>query len=290
MKSSFELLRRPANAALAFLAIFTLTSVLGYWNFALHPERLPSSPVSLKFYSIAFQFFAQLHIVIAAATLALFLVRRIGWHWWLALIAVYVLSFTAEHMGTGYGVPFGGYAYTGLLGAKLGGRVPALIPLSWFLMALPAWVIARAAAPEAGQWTVRLGLGALWLTVWDLALDPAMSYLTPYWLWEDSGPYYGMPWLNLLGWFTTGVVLMAAIDALADVARLDSLPVRWMGAYYAVVAALPLGMVMVAGLWPAVIVTLAGMAGAAGITWVAHRGGFSAAAPVGNAPSPVTSR
>ncbi len=264
-------LRSPEGLMLVVLAGFTAASVLGYWNFALHPERLPSSPAALGLFAVSYRLFAQAHILLAALALGVLLVRRIGWGWLLPLAVVYGLSFTSEHVGTGYGIPFGGYRYTGLLGPTLGGRVPALIPLSWFLMALPSWVMARAATASRASRTLRIALGALWLTVWDLALDPAMSHLTPYWVWEDSGPYYGMPWLNLVGWYLTGLALMAALEALADRGRLTSLPLDWSAAFYLLVLTLPLGMVAAAGLWAAVAVTLGGVSLAGGLSLAARR-------------------
>jgi putative membrane protein len=144
-----------------------------------------------------------------------------------------------------------------LLGLKIGGRVPALIPVSWFLMALPAWVLARAALRRNEARAARIAVAALWLVAWDLALDPAMSFLTPYWVWAESGPYYGMPWVNLLGWYVTGLALMAVIEAFAANAAWDRLSPRWMGAYYAAILLMPLGMVAVAGAWLAVLTTVA---------------------------------
>lgn len=248
-------------ASLAALLAFTLVSVGGYWNFALHPERIPGGPAATAFFRISFGFFAQIHILLAAACLGVVLVGRAGARWLPALVAVYALAFAAEHVGTGYGVPFGGYQYGGLLGVKLGGRVPALIPVSWFLMALPSWVLARHALPDRRRRIPRILLGAGWMVVWDLALDPAMSFLTPYWRWEHAGPYYGMPVLNLLGWSVTAAVLMATLEALADRTGIADLPPGWMTGYWVVVLLMPLGMVLAAGLWPAVLATL--VAGAA---------------------------
>jgi len=245
---------RSETVALSILVLFTLCAVLGYAVYGLHPERLPSSELALSVFSASFTAFARLHIVLAGAVLSYVLVRRTGLRWLLPLVVVSSLSFGAEHVGTGYGVPFGGYAYSGLLGPKLGGRVPFLIPLSWFLMALPAWILAG----DGGRFR-RVALGAAWLVVWDLALDPAMSFLTPYWMWENSGAYYGMPWVNLAGWYGTGVVLMAALEALSGWASFDRLDRRWMAAYYATILAMPLGMLVGAGLWGAVAATALGV-------------------------------
>lgn len=281
MTGPLEATRRE-NAVLGALLVFTLLAVGGYGFYALHPERIPQTELALSFFTVSFQLFARLHIVVAALALGVVLVGRLGARWLPALGAVYVLSFLAEHIGTGYGIPFGGYGYTGLLGYKLGGRVPVLIPLSWFLMALPAWRMARWLLGRSAGPAARVLLGSLWLVAWDLALDPAMSYLTAYWRWEDSGPYYGMPWLNLLGWYVTGIVLMGVLEALSGRLGLERLPAPWLAAYYGVVALMPLGMLAAAGSWLGVVVTLAGMAGCVLVLRFTRRAMEAAA----GAPSP----
>ena len=258
---------RVEGLGLLALLMFTVVALTGYWNFALHPERLAAFPGALDFYATSYQFFARSHIVLSGLVLGILLVGRLGVKWVPALFAVYALSFTSEHVGTGYGIPFGGYGYTAMLGARLGARVPLLIPLSWFLMAFPAWLLARHAIGPTGPAAKRVVLGALWLTVWDLALDPAMSFLTSYWVWEETGPYYGMPWMNLVGWYATGVVLMTALEATCTRLSLDAIPIRWVGAYYATVALMPLGMLVAAGEWLAVAVSMAGF----GLAWFVGR-------------------
>lgn len=256
---------------LGALLLFTLVAVGGYGWYALHPERIPRTELALSFFTFSFQLFARLHIMVAALALGVVLFGRLGTRWLPALGAIYVLAFLAEHIGTGYGVPFGGYGYTGLLGYKLGGRVPALIPLSWFLMALPAWGMARwLLGPSAGA-AARVLAGSLWLVAWDLALDPAMSFLTAYWRWEDAGPYYGMPWLNLVGWYVTGIALLGTLEVFDRSLGLRELPARWLAAYYGVVALMPIGMLAAAGAWPAVLVTLLGMAGCVVVLRVVRR-------------------
>lgn len=253
--------RSPEGWALAGFLAFTVVAVVGYGVFGLHPERLPSSAFATRIYQVSFVFFARAQIVASALVLGVALVRHARLRWIPALGAVYLLSFLAEHVGTGYGFPFSGYAYTGMLGPKLLGRVPYLIPLSWFLMAAPSWILARALTGAHGRTVARVALAAALLVVWDLALDPAMSFLAPYWVWERPGAYYGMPWVNLAGWFGTGLALMAALEALDR--RLDwagSLPVRWAAGYYLVVLLMPLGMVAAAGLWGAVAATLLAVA------------------------------
>ena len=157
-------------------------------------------------------------------------------------------------LGTATGFPFSAYRYTELLGARVAGLVPVAIPFSWFMMGFPAYVLARRMARgRASRWA----LGALLLTTWDLTLDPAMSDLSPYWVWESEGAYYGMPLVNLAGWFGTSALIMAGFDAVRAGPVADRVPARLMEVYYATVLALSLAMTLVAGYWLAVALTLA---------------------------------
>jgi len=256
----------PEGWGVAALLIFTLVAIVGYAVFGLHPQRVPEA--LLGFWRISYNFFAQAHILLGAGVLFWVLVLRAGLRWVPAALAVCLLSFLAEHLGTGTGLPFGEYEYTHLLGAKIGGRVPWVIPLSWFLMALPAWLMARATLPDAGQWAPRIIFAAALLTMWDLALDPAMSYQMPfYWRWADTGPYYGMPWINLAGWMATGVILMGAMEALGVRKWGAGLSSSWALAYYGATLLMPVGMLVVEGLWLALAVTVLACA----LAWGIHR-------------------
>jgi len=64
-----------------------------------------------------------------------------------------------------------------------------------------------------------------------------------------------MPWLNLVGWFFTGLALMVVLLAADEKAGFHRLPVRWMISFYLVMLALPLGMLGAAGAWLGVATT-----------------------------------
>lgn len=263
---------------LGVLFLFTFSAILGYGVFGRHPHLIPPTDSAARFYAISFKLFARAHIVVSAAILLIPLLRRTGLRWAPAFGAVFLVSFLSEFLGTGYGFPFGGYEYTSLLGWKLGGRVPLVIPVSWFLMALPSWAVARALFPEKGRGWARAILGAYLLTAWDLALDPAMSFLTPYWVWESPGPFYGMPWVNLAGWMGTGVVIMGLFEMLRGHRWVPDLDLGWLVAYYLLVLLMPLGMVLAAGLWAAVLATT----GALLLPWALHRLGRTLWSPAGD--------
>jgi uncharacterized membrane protein len=243
------------RALLVLMYVVVLAALAGFATFGLHPGLLGRLPGAAPVYGLVFGYVGQVQVWLAGAVLMVVLTRRAGTRWIPAFVGLYALSFASEFLGTRYGVPFGGYAYSDLLGAKWLARVPVVIPLSWFCMAVPSYYLARRLAP--GQRTlVRIVGGALVLLAWDLALDPAMSFLTPYWRWVESGPYYGMPWLNLFGWFVTGLVLMAALSTLRSERWIDPLPGRWVAAFYLANLLMPLGMMVAAGLWLGVGVTI----------------------------------
>jgi putative membrane protein len=249
----------PALCAVAVLHLFGVVGVVGYATFALNPQLLAGAGAgAARFYGRSFGFFAQGQIALSAVVLAFLLTRAARFAWVPAFAAAYGISLASELAGTTWGVPFGAYAYTGPLGLRWLDRVPALIPVSWFAMALPAYALARARWPFA-RWRPVL-LGSFILLSWDLALDPAMSYATPYWRWESAGPFYGMPLSNLLGWYVTGLVLLTAFAVLGVDRWVARIPARTYALYYGANLIVPVGMCAAAGLWGAVAASLAPLA------------------------------
>ena len=243
---------------LGLLWLFTLAVLLGYGSFGRHPELLIQVPSAAGFYAKAFIIFSRGHVILAFLVLVLLLVPRIGLRWLPALAVAGLLSLGMELLGTYTGFPFSGYSYTPLLGYRVLDLVPVLIPFSWFMMAFPAYVLARRIVSGT---LMPLILGAVILTAWDLTLDPAMSDLTKYWIWETSGPYYGMPLVNLAGWLGTGILIMWAFSLIKADRLADRIPAKTMEIYYATVTALSLGMTFIAGYWLPVFLTLAVFAG-----------------------------
>ncbi len=126
-----------------------------------------------------------------------------------------LFRFGFELFGTSTGWPFGNYAYTDFLGTKVFGHVPWTIPLSWFYMGLASyligtWIAQRLGGGRRAIWGVLAG--AWMLTAWDLVLDPAMAHESlrvKFWVWDEQGPYFGMPVKNFAGWVATGLIFMA---------------------------------------------------------------------------------
>jgi uncharacterized membrane protein len=122
-----------------------------------------------------------------------------------------VTSWIFEEAGVVTGLVYGSYHYTATLGPWFG-SVPVLIPLAWFMLVYPSYVVANLivdgwplGTPGGRGHLVRLALvGALVMTAWDLVVDPVLSGPTVgAWVWERGGPYYGVPVQNYLGWIVT---------------------------------------------------------------------------------------
>lgn len=257
------------RVALAIVYLVSAASLVGFATFAMHPELLVRAQVSAATYGLMMVLAPRAQILIAFAVLALFLMGRVGSRWVAAFGVIYAVSLGAELAGTTVGLPFGPYRYTDGLGWKWLEHVPALIPASWFMMALPSYAIACSRYPNETSLVSRVALGSFILLSWDLALDPAMSLATKYWIWGTDGPYYGMPLLNLVGWFVTGVALMVILVLLRADAWIRELPASWLIGYYGANLVLPVGMCIAAGLWGAVAATTAALAAA----WLIARPG-----------------
>lgn len=119
-------------------------------------------------------------------------------------VIVMLVAFVMEVIGTATGFPFGGYRYTELLQPQLI-HVPLLIPLAWLMMLPAAWVVAYQIIGRTSG-LVFIGLSSLAMTAWDLFLDPHMV-AWGLWIWANPEGYFGIPWVNFLGWAMTAALV-----------------------------------------------------------------------------------
>ncbi len=175
-----------------------------------HPELWSASEIGQQTFRFGMQYAGPLPMVLGAAAMVAFGQATLGWRRTAIFFGLACgLSLSAELIGTGTGYPFGNYAYLGGLGYQVLGRVPFSIPLSWFYMGLASFLLGSYLAGGRPVWSVVLG--AYVLTVWDLVLDPAMANTglpRTFWAWHVSGPYFGMPVQNFVGWAVTAVLFM----------------------------------------------------------------------------------
>ena len=148
-----------------------------------------------------------------------------------ASVTTAVATGVVERVGTQTGLPFGRYAYTDALRPQVA-HVPAIVPLAWFGMGLPAREAAHAALGNRSTPATRIALGSAAMTAWDLFLDPQMVG-EGYWAWARRGLYRGIPLSNFGGWFLTGLGIMALFEVVLPVTRTgpDRHDVRLVGQY-----------------------------------------------------------
>jgi uncharacterized membrane protein len=126
--------------------------------------------------------------------------------------SILVLSWAAEVVGSRTGIPFGAYSYADTLQPQIL-NVPLQIPLGWLMMLPPSWAVAQAIADRVKprwEFPAFVGLSALAMTAWDLFLDPLMV-AWEIWVWDNPGSYFGIPWINYLGWLLVAALITILI-------------------------------------------------------------------------------
>jgi putative membrane protein len=138
--------------------------------------------------------------------------QRYGWRAiGVFAVAVLVISNILENLSIQTGFPFGHYHYTG--GGKIF-QVPWFIGPAYLATGYLAWVVGSVLLGDVRRnspWLTTIGtplVGAVAMTVWDLALDPASSTINHIWIWEHGGGYFGVPLVNFLGWTFTVYLFM----------------------------------------------------------------------------------
>lgn len=118
-------------------------------------------------------------------------------------------GFLVEVSGVHTGFPFGGYSYTDVLYPLVAGT-PVVMGAAWVILLaycrhlnseLPLNRLAAAA------------VGASWMVVIDLVIDPLAAGPLAYWTWDHPHGYYGVPWSNFGGWWITAFILLALYPA-----------------------------------------------------------------------------
>lgn len=190
-------------------------------------------PIGQRLFAWSMEGGGVVYMLLGMATISIYAYRTLGiWHSLSFMLPALFISLGSELLGTSTGFPFGHYRYLNGLGYKIAGLVPFTIPLSWFYLGFSAYFIARLGLGNRNiaNWlkiTLAIALGSVLLTSWDFVLDPAMSQTqVPFWLWEQPGAFFGMPYQNFAGWFGTGVVFMSVATVLWQFKPLSTVNVQ----------------------------------------------------------------
>jgi putative membrane protein len=132
------------------------------------------------------------------------------------LLALCLYTYAIEFVGVLTGYPYGAFEYGVDLGPMLGGAVPAALPLFFIPLVVNAYLLCLLLWDRvAGRTAVRIPAVALAVVGMDLVLDPAAVSLG-FWAYDGGGPYYGVPWLNYLGWTLSATVAVTVLDVAFD--------------------------------------------------------------------------
>ena len=137
------------------------------------------------------------------------------WGWNNAILFMgisFFISIIMEIVGTRTGVVFGGKYKFDLSKspgpAYLG--IPLVIPLSWsglIYMGFNYSTLIMGNGSYSNQSLIFLFIPSLLLMIVDLVLDP-IAVDEKRWGWGKPGAYYGIPFLNFIGWFFTTFLIL----------------------------------------------------------------------------------
>jgi putative membrane protein len=259
--------RAAGTITWSLVVLHALALCLGLFGLLVampHPQLFAGNVPAMAFYVNALNSTGGTGIFLGTSAMLAFGLWRLGARRTLIFFfAATLISAAAELTGTKTGWPFGGYEYTSFLGPKLMGRVPIAVPLSWFYMGFASLILADAIVAARAMrgrtlWSILL---ATWLlTSWDLVLDPSMAapnlQYIHFWVWHETGPYFGMPLRNLAGWFGTGLTYIAVGRLAWNEADPPRVPVAVPYAVYAINIVWSMILSIAAGMWPTAIAAI----------------------------------
>ncbi|NJK93171.1 MAG: carotenoid biosynthesis protein [Blastochloris sp.] len=162
-----------------------------------------SQPLLQTFVLTCFQWGDFLFHVLAAANLFLAVSSQLGLKKTsISFGCIALLSGLVETWGTLTGFPFGSYVYTSNMGPMLAGTLPLAIPLAWWNILSPLYLLTRHFLPKLPARATCL-LVALAATSMDWVMEPFAWKIKGYWIWEAGY----IPWENYLSWFLLSFLL-----------------------------------------------------------------------------------
>ena len=123
-----------------------------------------------------------------------------------------VIAYGLEEFGVHTGIIYGRYYFTSMMGPKLD-VIPVALVCLWILLLYLAYTMTNLildGSPvqtnfSVGRIIFGAVMGALVVTTIDLNADPFAAD-NGWWVWQDGGPYFGVPYHNFAGWFFVAFV------------------------------------------------------------------------------------
>lgn len=192
---------------------FTHPDRISYRLFALYALLYPGSLVAVLFDLVPANgaLFGGVLMTIQGLSVAAWLWSGLGKAATPIILGIIGGSLSVEYVGATYDVPFGAYDYTDQLGWRVASTVPVTILFAWLFSTVGTWTCAYLVAPQASR-MARAALAGLCIVIFDLQIEPVATIIHQYWIWVDRGWYYGVPWINFVGWWITGAVFAYMFD------------------------------------------------------------------------------
>ncbi|ASF39215.1 hypothetical protein CEH05_08810 [Halobacillus halophilus] len=124
---------------------------------------------------------------------------------------IIVVSIYVEHLGVAYNFLFGSYDYNQNFGLKIF-DTPVTIGFAWMLIIGCSHELARGITEKWSGFFRLISFvitGGLLAVTMDLILDPVSYKVKEYWIWQEPGVYYDIPFSNFMGWFILAAIFHA---------------------------------------------------------------------------------
>jgi putative membrane protein len=137
----------------------------------------------------------------------------------------------AESVSLRTGFPFGRYFFTDLMGPKVF-DLPVMLALAYVGIGYVSWILAVVILdcdrkPLLGLRIVGLPmLAAVIMLAWDVSMDPVWSDIDRAWVWQDGGPFFGVPMSNFAGWLLTAWLYYQGFALYCRVNTVPAVPQR----------------------------------------------------------------
>lgn len=175
------------------------------WYWALAGLFLFFSAAALRFLpEVASQpVFSVVSVVLIALPSLFVLIRWLGLGGGLLVLGgLSLFAYLIEFLGLVSGFPYGQFLYSDLMGLKVFGLLPVLLPFAYVPLVLGAVALAsRWSKKVLGRVILATGL----LVFFDLVLDPG-AVAIGLWSFSAGGWYYAVPVSNFLGWLVSASV------------------------------------------------------------------------------------
>ncbi len=144
----------------------------------------------------------------------------------LILIVFSLIPLIVEIFAIYSGFPYGIFSYSPTLGPKVLNLVPWTMPFAYLPILLGALSLSCSYAGTKNSTRILAATALIVLS--DLVIDPA-AVRAGFWIWDQTGHYYGIPVSNFIGWGCTGLLYSFIFWNVVDHLRPDhSCPPRMM--------------------------------------------------------------